>query len=70
MLDLVQPPSSHRRASGEHRLARADEAEWRISLPEGAEWGAPGYGFQAWTASKAAAVMAMRIMKRLSRGCR
>jgi hypothetical protein len=34
------------RAGGKHRLARADEAAWRISLPEG-RWGAPGYGFQA-----------------------
>jgi hypothetical protein len=64
MLDLVQPAGSGRRAIDERKLARADEADWRISSPAGCR-GAEGYEPQVshLTASKAAAVMAMRIMR-------
>ena len=60
VLDLVQPAWSGGRALGERWLARADEADRGISPPEG-RGVAPDYGFQTWTASKAA-VMAMRII--------
>jgi hypothetical protein len=47
MLDFVQPAGSCGRAIGERWLARANEAEWRISSPAEC-WAAPSYVHGAW----------------------
>jgi len=60
VLDLVQPAGSGGRAVDQYQLARANEADWRISSPTGRR-GTPRRGFQE-VQLKAAAVMAMRIM--------
>jgi hypothetical protein len=57
VLHLVQPAGSGARAIGRRGIARANEADWRISSSAGCR-GAPSYVPQV----KAAAVMAMRII--------
>jgi hypothetical protein len=63
VLDLVQPAGSGGRAVDERRLAGAEEACWRVCSPARRR-GAPGFQeVQLRNArSKAAAVMAMRVM--------